>query len=142
GGWLHTVAIRIARKTASRARKQTPQAAVFERATPGDIVDEVSSRELFRMVDEEVARLPAPLRGPLILCCLQGRTRDEAAEVLGCSVAAVKSRLERGRDLLRRRLQGRGVQAPAAFLVLGLTGERIRAALWAKTMQTALCTPT
>lgn len=140
-GWLHTVAVRIARKTAARARKQSPRPIIPGPTTSGDIADEVSSRELFRLVDEEIERLPAMLREPLILCCLQGRTRDEAAEALGCSVTAVKSRLERGRDLLRRRLEGRGVQLPAAFLVLGLTSERIRAALWAKTMQAALYTP-
>src|SRR5262249_57254370 len=73
----------------------------------------------------------------ILLCCLQGRTRDEAAEVLGCSVAAVKGRLERGRNLLRRRLEQRGMQLPAAFLALGLTSERIRAGLWVKTLQSA-----
>jgi RNA polymerase sigma factor (sigma-70 family) len=141
GCWLHTVAVRVARKTAVRARKQNTRETLPEPTTPGDIADEVGSRELFRMVDEEIERLPAALRVPLILCCLQGRTRDEAAETLGCSVAAVKSRLERGRDLLRRRLERRGVQLPAAFLVLGLTTERIGAALWAKTIQSILHTP-
>jgi hypothetical protein len=94
------------------------------------------------MVDEEIEQLPTSFRLSLILCCLQGRTRDEAAEALGCSVAAVKSRLERGRDLLRRRLLRRGVQLSAAFLVFGLTTQRIHAALWAKTIQTALHSPT
>jgi RNA polymerase sigma factor (sigma-70 family) len=141
GAWLHTVAIRMSRKALLRSHRQQPRRVVPERATTGDVADEVSSRELFRIVDEEIERLPIAVRVPLILCCLEGRTRDEAAAVLGCSVAAVKSRLERGRDQLRRRLERRGVQLPAAFLVLGLTSERIRAALWAKTMQAALYTP-
>ncbi len=141
GAWLHTVALRVACKTRACARKQRPQAYRPEPVTAGDIADDVGSRELLRTVDEEIERLPEALRVPLILCCLQGRTRDEAAEMLSCSVAAVKSRLERGRDLLRRRLDRRGVQLPAAFLVLGLTTQRIRAALWAKTMQSALHTP-
>ncbi len=141
GGWLHTVAVRVIRKTQARARRQRSQAVLPERVMARDVADEVGSRELFRLVDQEIERLPVLLRLPLVLCCLQGRTRDEAAEKLGCSVAAVKSRLERGRDLLRRRLERRGVQLPAAFLVLGLTTERIRAALWAKTMQSALYAP-
>src|SRR5581483_10873949 len=141
GAWLHTVALRVARKALARSRRQHLQAFVPEPTTASDVADEVGSRELFRLVDQEIERLPVLLRLPLVLCCLQGRTRDEAAEKLGCSVAAVKSRLERGRDLLRRRLQRRGVQLPAAFLVLGLTTERIRTALWAKTMQSALNTP-
>jgi hypothetical protein len=80
-------------------------------------------------------------RQRVILCCLEGRTRDEAAETLGCSVAAVKSRLERGRSLLRRRLERRGIELPAAFLILGLTGGRVRASLWAETIQSALHAP-
>jgi RNA polymerase sigma factor (sigma-70 family) len=141
GAWLHTVAVRVAHRTLTQSRRQQLQAVLPEPATGGDVADAVGSRELLRLVDEEIERLPVAVRAPLILCCLQGRTRDEAAETLGCSVAAVKSRLERGRDLLRRRLERRGVQLPAAFLVLGLTTERIRAALWAKTMQSALYTP-
>jgi RNA polymerase sigma factor (sigma-70 family) len=135
GAWLHTVAVRAARKALVRSRRQQPQAAVQEKATSGDIAEDAAQRELFRLVDEEIQRLPAVLREPLILCCLQGQTRDEAAEKLGRSIAAIKSRLGRGRNLLRRRLERRGVQLPAAFLILGLTGERIRAALWAKTTQ-------
>src|SRR5207237_5780049 len=78
------------------------------------------------------------LRAPIVLCCLEGRTRDEAAESIGCSVAAVKSRLERGRDRLRRQLLRRGIELPAAFLVLSLTGGRVRAALRAQAVQSAL----
>lgn len=95
GGWLHTIALRVSRKAAARSRKQTTRPILPEPATPGDIADEVGSRELFRMVDEEIERLPALLRLPLLMCCLQGRTRDEAAESLGCSVTAVKGRLAR-----------------------------------------------
>ncbi len=135
GSWLHTVAVRVARKAQIRTLRQRPRAVLPERPTPGDVADEVGSRELFRAVDEEIERLPALLRLPVILCCLQGRTRDEAAEALGCSVAAVKSRLERGRDLLRRRLERRGIGLPAAFLVLGLTGEQVRASLRVKALQ-------
>src|SRR5579883_313302 len=155
GAWLHTIAVRVARRTlahsrrqdsvgpASRAGQPVPLGSrhLLQHATAGDIADDVGSRELLRMVDDEIERLPIAVRAPLILCCLEGRTRDEAAEALGCSVAAVKSRLERGRNLLRRRLARRGVELPAAFLVLGLTSDRIRAELWTKTMQSALHTP-
>ncbi len=43
--------------------------------------------------------------------------------------------------MLRRRLGQRGIELPAAFLVLSLTGERVRAALWARTIHSALHTP-
>ena len=53
------------------------------------------------------------LRGPLVLCYLQGRTRDEAAQSLGLSLATLKRRLERGRDVLRIRLTRRGLALSA-----------------------------
>ncbi len=140
-GWLHTVAVRVSRKALARSRRQRTRTELPDRTTRGDVADDVGSRELFRMVDEEIERLPAVLRLPVVLCCLEGHTRDEAAEALGCSVAAVKSRLERGRDTLRRRLERRGIELPAAFLVIGLTGERVRASLWAKTIHSALYAP-
>src|SRR5262249_3229131 len=138
GGWLHTVAVRVARKAQVRSLRQRTRAVPPDRRTTGDVANDVGSRELLRTVDEEIERLPAILRVPVVLCCLEGRTRDEAAEVLGCTVAAVKSRLERGRSQLRRRLERRGIQLPAAFLVLSLTGGRVSAALRAKAVQAAL----
>jgi RNA polymerase sigma factor (sigma-70 family) len=134
GAWLHTIAVRTAAKARSRLRRQPTQATVPEQTTCGDIADELGNRELFRVVDEEIARLPPLLREPFVLCCLEGRTRDEAAAALGCSIAAVKSRLERSRNLLRRRLERRGIGLPAAFLVLGLTGGHVSASLRAKAL--------
>ena len=92
--WLHTAAYRVARKTQVRSwrRGAEPLAVETPDSKPaGDVAQEVSSRELLRLVDEEIARLPLALRGPLVLCCLEGKARDEAAQALGCSVAAVKS---------------------------------------------------
>lgn len=138
GAWLHTIAVRTAAKAQARLRRQPTQTTIPEQTTRGDIADELGNRELFRIVDEEIARLPALLREPFVLCCLEGRTRDEAAAILGCSVAAIKSRLERSRNLLRRRLEQRGFGLPAAFLVLGLTGGQISASLRAKALHCVL----
>src|SRR5262249_54837727 len=52
---------------------------------------------------------PESYRSALVLCYLQGRTRDEAAEQLGWSPAQLKGRLDRGRERLRRSLIRRGV---------------------------------
>jgi RNA polymerase sigma factor (sigma-70 family) len=136
--WLHTVAVRAARKAHVRALRRPPQRSARDRQTMGDIADGVAARELLGIVDAEIEQLPAVLRAPLVLCCLEGRTRDEAAAAIGCSVAAVKSRLERGRERLRRRLSRRGIELPAAFLVLSLTGGRVRASLRAQALQSAL----
>lgn len=71
-----------------------------------------------QVVDEEIAELPEKYAAPLVLCCLQGKTRDEAAEELGCAVGSIKKRLEQGRELLRSRLVRRGLTLPATFFAL------------------------
>ncbi|HTU92215.1 MAG TPA: RNA polymerase sigma factor, partial [Gemmataceae bacterium] len=78
GAWLHTVAVRVAQRTRTRSRRQQPSQCAPQAVTSGDVADEVGSRELFRIVDEEIEGLPSAVRAPLILCCLEGRTRDEA----------------------------------------------------------------
>lgn len=50
---------------------------------------------------EEIERLPARCRKPVILCDLEGRTHEQAARHLACPVGTVKSRLARGRGRLR-----------------------------------------
>src|SRR5882672_10660136 len=62
-----------------------------------------------------VRRLSEGYRAPLVLCYLEGKTRDEAATLLGVSKATVDKRLERGRALLRVRLVRRGL-GPVAVL--------------------------
>jgi RNA polymerase sigma factor (sigma-70 family) len=138
GCWLHTTAWRIARKAQVLAQRLAARALPADHPAGTDPLGEVSSRELLRLVDEEIERLPQRLRAPLVLCCLEGRTRDEAAQAIGCSVPVVKSRLERARCLLRQRLQRRGIALPTAFLVLGLGAGSVGAALEAKVLGAAL----
>ena len=71
------------------------------------------------MLDQELNRLPEKYRAPLILCYLRGRTHDQAAEELRCPIGTVRSRLARGRDLLRKRLTRRGFAPTAAVLGTG-----------------------
>ena len=60
-------------------------------------------------LDDELDRLPERYRGPVVLCFLDGLTRDEAARRLGYSLNTLKRRLEAGRELLRERLARRGL---------------------------------
>ena len=67
-------------------------------------------------LDQELSRLPAKYRAALVMCYLRGKTHDQAAEELCCPVGTVRSRLARGRDLLKRRLTSRGYAPSAAVL--------------------------
>jgi RNA polymerase sigma factor (sigma-70 family) len=114
GNWLYGVAHRLARAKARADRRHFRQS----RTTPRQVADplaELSVREAQAILDEELARLPEKYRAPLVLCCLEGRTRDEAARQLGWARAAVKARLEQARERLRSRLVRRGLTVPAAL---------------------------
>src|SRR5262249_32619675 len=83
--WLHRTAYRPALNTArARRRRGRAEACVAPRPAT-DPLAELSARELVAALDEELARLPESLRLPVVLCCLEGRTQDEAAALLGWS---------------------------------------------------------
>jgi RNA polymerase sigma factor (sigma-70 family) len=108
GSWLHGTAHRIAVRARAAARQRQAhslQESVMPISGPGDEVD----WELGRVLHDELRRLPEKYRLPVLLCYLEGRTRADAAECLGCTEGMVRGRLERARDLLRRRLTRRGV---------------------------------
>ncbi|HTX35693.1 MAG TPA: sigma-70 family RNA polymerase sigma factor [Bryobacteraceae bacterium] len=52
-----------------------------------------------------IARLPDHYREAVVLCDLESRSYEEAAELLGCAVGTVRSRLHRARELLARKLR-------------------------------------
>jgi RNA polymerase sigma factor (sigma-70 family) len=119
--WLHRTAFRLS-LTSVRARTRRERAESTAPARPsGDPLADLSARELLAALDEELHRLPETLQLPLVHCCLEGRSQEEAALLLGCSPGAVRGRLERGRRRLRDRLARRGLTfaagAGAPFLV-------------------------
>lgn len=118
GPWLYQAAYRLARKARSRRARPLERPAPIT-DTPGRPVDPgapLAWAEVRVVLDQELGRLPAAQRDPLVLCYLEGLTRDEAAAALGCSPGELKGRLERGRKTLRGRLERRGLT-----LATGLT---------------------
>jgi RNA polymerase sigma factor (sigma-70 family) len=109
--WLHGVARRIAlRALRARARRARHEAA----ARPGPAPTEGPSwGEVRALVHDEIARLPEGLRATVLLCHLEGLTLDEAANRLGLPRGTLRGRLDRARDLLRRRLARRGLPVAA-----------------------------
>ncbi len=128
-GWLYTVANRLARRARADIRRRQTREAAAPAPPSVDPLTDLSAREFCSLLDEELSRLSEKYRTPLLLCCLEGKTRDEAARRLGWTVGQVKSRLERGRTLLRDRLARRGVALSAALLTAEVTREAASAAV-------------
>ncbi|HEU4576605.1 MAG TPA: sigma-70 family RNA polymerase sigma factor [Polyangiaceae bacterium] len=104
GGWVYRVA-RSAIADAARARSRSPLELVEappEIATAeADAGDDLEA-ELGACVALFVARLPAPYREAVTLTELQGLTQRDAAELLGVTLSAMKSRTLRGREKIRQ----------------------------------------
>lgn len=115
-GWLHRVAVRASSRLRAHLVRSRSEALPHDLTHLGH--DEAESRDVLRVIDAEVARLPDRLRLPLVICYLQNRTRAEAAAELGWSEDTVRGRLERGRRLLQSRLQRKGLVLPAALVGL------------------------
>jgi RNA polymerase sigma factor (sigma-70 family) len=127
GSWLYRVAHRIATKAGvNMARRKTLEKRGH--AEKGTHVNgttsppnEAALGELQALLDEELNRLPKKYRAPFVLCCLEGKTRPEAARELGWKEGTVGGRLALARQMLQRRLVRRGVTLPAALTALALT---------------------
>lgn len=68
-------------------------------------LDCAQASELREMVESELRAVPEPYKTTLILRDVEELSYDEIAEVTGVSLGTVKSRLTRGREGLRRRLE-------------------------------------
>jgi RNA polymerase sigma factor (sigma-70 family) len=114
--WLHGVAWRVAARarTASQQRHQREQAAARPEAQ--EQPPEGERQEAIAVLRREMARLPASYQRVLGLSYFEGKTREEAAAVLGCSFATVKGVLERARRVLRKRLERRGITLTVGLL--------------------------
>jgi len=74
---------------------------------PGESPLEILAHEEVRArVERELKQVPEPYRTTLVLRDIEGLSYEEIAEVLEISLGTVKSRLIRGREALRKRLEG------------------------------------
>lgn len=115
GGWICRIAKNLA-LNAIRDRKGKPEISLDEtkenaegeemtpmdgvadtRATPAQ---EAGRAEAEAAVQKALQELPPVYREAVILCDIQGSSYKEAAEVLGCPIDTVASRLARGRAKL------------------------------------------
>ena len=84
-------------------RARTRRSATFVDEEQGLAVGTSGGQEERAMlgdVDRALARLPAEQREAVLLVMVEGYSYKEAAEIIGCPVGTLNSRLVRGRDAL------------------------------------------
>jgi RNA polymerase sigma factor (sigma-70 family) len=135
GGWLCGVAARVARRVRQRRTNTWANGGAMATNTPADpptpnAQDPAAvalDRESQAAVWDALGDLPDKYRRPLVLCHFDDLTTEQAAAVLRCPVGTLRSRLVKGRDLLRARLVRRGVTVTAAALIALLLAGRAAA---------------
>jgi RNA polymerase sigma factor (sigma-70 family) len=127
--WLYGVAYRTALKarTASARRKaKEAEASLMARPEPAD---ESTWRELQPHLDQALTALPDRYRQPIVLCMLEGKTKKEAALLLGCPEGTVSGRLARAKELLAKRLARYAIGATSASIAAVLAQAEVSASV-------------
>jgi RNA polymerase sigma factor (sigma-70 family) len=112
GGWLHRITTNLFLDQARRKQRIRFDALSDERA------DRLSSSQptpdlayTDQRFDDDVERalqsLPPDFRAAVVLCDVEGLTYEEIAEILGAKLGTVRSRIHRGRAMLREALAHR-----------------------------------
>lgn len=111
-GWLMTVARNHAidhyrrRKQEMLRRAEDPRILESAPSREEHPLKGIERQERARLVHRGLRALPPDLRLPLILCDLQGLPYDEIASTLQVPLGTVKSRINRARLELAKRLKG------------------------------------
>ena len=130
GNWLYGVAYRTAldaRAAVLRRRKREKQVSAMPEPEMRD--ESEVWRDLRPLLDRELNRLPDKYRIPIILCDLEGKTRQDAAEKLDLPVGTLSGRLTTARKMLAKRLGRRGLALSGGALIAALSPSMASAAV-------------
>jgi RNA polymerase sigma-70 factor (ECF subfamily) len=111
-GWLHRITTNLFLDQARRKQRIRFDALSDERASTlrsaGPAPDAALAEQLFDDdVEQALATLPPDFRAAVVLCDVEGLSYDEIADILGAKLGTVRSRIHRGRAMLRRALAHR-----------------------------------
>jgi RNA polymerase sigma factor (sigma-70 family) len=129
--WLYKVAYRLAVKARARSASRADDDSLIESLPAPEGPDALLAADRRAALDDALSRLPEKYRVPLVLHYLEGKTVAQAAQEIGCPPGTVSGRLNRARELLRRRLARRGVVLAGAAVPAVLAQEGKAAAVGA-----------
>jgi RNA polymerase sigma factor (sigma-70 family) len=101
--WLFGIAFNEFR-TASRRRKELALEDVDESSVAPEEPAATRDRHLHLDLTEALKLLNSNERAAVMLCCQNGLSHEEAAQVLDCPLGTVKTNILRGKEKLRRQL--------------------------------------
>jgi RNA polymerase sigma-70 factor (ECF subfamily) len=115
-GWLHRITTNLFLDQARRKQKIRFDALSDERASRlASNAATPDAEYADRMFDDDIesalATLPPDFRAAVVLCDVEGLTYEEIAEILDAKLGTVRSRIHRGRAMLRRALAHRAPEA-------------------------------
>ncbi len=111
--WLYRIAINLCRDWVRRERRapvvQAPEDVdlieMAAAAEPSEAIEDlVARKDLARVVERAMALLPEEQRTAIVLKEFHGMTFQEIADLIGCPLSTVKTRLYQGLTVLRREL--------------------------------------
>src|SRR5215467_461809 len=115
--WLYRIALNLCRDWLRRERRapivQPPEDVdlmdlAAAREPSETIEDRVARKDMSRAVERAMARLPEEQRTAIVLKEYHGLTFQEIADLVGCPLSTVKTRLYQGLAVLRRELSQSG----------------------------------
>ena len=111
--WLYRIALNLCRDWIRRERRTPIVEApadvdlieLAEAAEPSESIEDLIARkDLVRAVERVMARLPEEQRTAIVLKEYHGLTFQEIADLVGCPLSTVKTRLYQGLTVVRREL--------------------------------------
>ncbi|MDT0202109.1 RNA polymerase sigma factor SigE [Nocardioides sp. AE5] len=111
-GWLHRITTNLFLDGARRRQRIRFDFLTDERASrmpsarglPQDVFD---AQNFDDDIEQALAMLPPDFRAAVVLCDVEGLSYDEISEILGAKIGTVRSRIHRGRAMLREALAHR-----------------------------------
>ena len=136
--WLYGVA----HQTALNAKKAAARRSARERQVVNmphpRAVAEDASRDLQALLDQELSRLPDRYRTVIVLCDLEGKTRQEAARQLKVPEGTIASRIATARRMLAKRMARHGLPAAGGAVGALLSQSAAPAAVPALVMRSTI----
>jgi RNA polymerase sigma-70 factor, ECF subfamily len=127
--WIYRIALNLCRDWIRRKRRtpvsQLPEDVdlselAAEQGPTESVEDLVARRELSAVVEEAMALLPEEQRTAVILKEYHGMTFQEIADLQGCPLSTVKTRLYQGLSVLRKHLNAKSPSSHVGHVTRGV----------------------